>query len=824
MTYSKELINYTHNAWVLRRGELGELLTEAERVLSRCNDEEKLLLQYVMATLPLSDLGDYRPHLFLSFVRHALRVRKEFSWCGELPEHMFLKEVLYPRINTEELADCRELFYNELAPRVKGLTLEEAILEVNCWCAEEVTYRTTDDRTASPLAVYLCGYGRCGEESTFAVTAMRSVGIAARQVYAPWWSHCDDNHAWVEAFDSNRWRYLGACEPEPELDRGWFTGAASRAMLIHARYFVSGTAAQTAFLFPDTDPVDISLRQGVVFESVTANYGKTAPVEITVSTEDGAVVKDAGVSLSILNMSQLSEIAAGNTDDNGVLRLSLGYGSVWVTAWKNGLWAQGLYNTEEEDCLRLVLKGQNVEDTRADGIPFDFYAPKDPQNYPEPLTTLQKRERRERLNSCAAMREQKMAEKAGADSSRGDNLRILQTMTEKDVATEIRPEIISESEWAYAWESCCRPEVFSEALLSPRIHLEPLMPWRAQLSRAFPESERQAFREAPQRIWEWVVRNVREGREIYPQLPGTPLGIFKLRACNKYGRPVLFCAICRSLGIPARLSPTDNTPEYYERGGFRPVTAVGGGAQIKLISPESQQGLFRQNYTISRFVDGVGYVTVTTPDIPKGEVAEISLLPGRYRLITVNRMPGGNQLAKRRDFTLMQGDKKEILLSFRKGSAADMLEHQPLPAFTLENGEKEVISCEDLLAQSSYSLIIWLEVSREPTEHILNELRENGEKFRELKDICNVHLILERPIDRDDATLCRALKELPDVRIWYGDGEDTVQLLARRMYVDPERLPLIILGDQEGNGLYACSGYNVGTAELLLRLVAESGR
>ena len=30
---------------------------------------------------------------------------------------------------------------------------------------------------------------------------------------------------------------MGACEPEPVLDRGWFTAAASRAMLVHSRIF-----------------------------------------------------------------------------------------------------------------------------------------------------------------------------------------------------------------------------------------------------------------------------------------------------------------------------------------------------------------------------------------------------------------------------------------------------------------------------------------------------------------------------------------------------------------------------------------------------------
>ncbi len=71
-------------------------------------------------------------------------------------------------------------------------------------------------------------YGRCGEESTFLVAALRSVGIPARQVYTPRWAHTDDNHAWVEAWADGKWYFLGACEPEPVLNLGWFNAPASR--------------------------------------------------------------------------------------------------------------------------------------------------------------------------------------------------------------------------------------------------------------------------------------------------------------------------------------------------------------------------------------------------------------------------------------------------------------------------------------------------------------------------------------------------------------------------------------------------------------------
>jgi hypothetical protein len=71
----------------------------------------------------------------------------------------------------------------------------------------------------------------------FTVAALRTAGIPARQVYTPRWAHCDDNHAWVEVWIDGEWFYMGACEPEPVLDRGWFTEPARRSMLIHTKAF-----------------------------------------------------------------------------------------------------------------------------------------------------------------------------------------------------------------------------------------------------------------------------------------------------------------------------------------------------------------------------------------------------------------------------------------------------------------------------------------------------------------------------------------------------------------------------------------------------------
>jgi len=194
--------------------------------------EQTEALKFLYAFMPLSDLADYDGEFFLANADLALQARKESSWGKQIPEDVFLHYVLPLRINNENLDSFRIAYYDEIMSRVKGMNLREAALEINHWCHEKVIYQPADIRTSAPMSTILSARGRCGEESTFTTAALRAAGIPARQVYTPRWAHSDDNHAWVEIWIDGEWFYLGACEPEPVLDRGWFTEPASRAMLV----------------------------------------------------------------------------------------------------------------------------------------------------------------------------------------------------------------------------------------------------------------------------------------------------------------------------------------------------------------------------------------------------------------------------------------------------------------------------------------------------------------------------------------------------------------------------------------------------------------
>ncbi|MFH1010861.1 MAG: transglutaminase-like domain-containing protein [bacterium] len=165
----------------------------------------------------------------------ALETREQFPWVRELSEPDFCRYVIPVRVDDEPLQRYRRWLMQELGAAVKGCqTVEEAALEVNLWLGQRVTFRPTDWRDQGPLTTLSCGFGRCGEETILLVAALRCVGVAARMAYVPYWAHCDNNHAWVEVKVGEKWKYLGACEPEAMLNRAWFDEPVLRAPILLA--------------------------------------------------------------------------------------------------------------------------------------------------------------------------------------------------------------------------------------------------------------------------------------------------------------------------------------------------------------------------------------------------------------------------------------------------------------------------------------------------------------------------------------------------------------------------------------------------------------
>lgn len=162
--FTQKFMQEIERSFEAQLNRLGERRTEVETALSKCSDDEAEALKCLYASMPVSDAADYEAELFLSYAKHGVFLWEAGPFAGTIPEEIFAGYILHHRVNNEDLTPCRPFFYEKLHKRIEGLSMEKAILEINYWCAEEATYRTTDDRTASAECVYRSAYGRCGEE------------------------------------------------------------------------------------------------------------------------------------------------------------------------------------------------------------------------------------------------------------------------------------------------------------------------------------------------------------------------------------------------------------------------------------------------------------------------------------------------------------------------------------------------------------------------------------------------------------------------------------------------------------------------------------
>ena len=799
---------------------------EAEKEIETYRPEVALALKFLYTTMPLSDVGNYGVSSFLDYAEHGVFLWENSPYVKKMPEEIFLNYILYHRINTEEILDCRSIFYEDLKDRVQGKSMAEAAIEINYWCAEKATYHTTDNRTIAPINVYRCGNGRCGEESTFTISALRSAGIPARQVYAPFWSHCDDNHAWVELWCDGKWYFTGACEPEPILNKGWFTNASSRAMMVHSRWFDK--------IVPENEDVNGIEGNAMVLNQLR-RYADVKEISIRVKKPDGTPAAGTRLSLEVFNYSQFLPIAHMVTDEKGEIHVTTGKGSLHITIMQDGLWAEGAIDTRKEDTLELTLKEFAIPE---DWQNFDSIAPIDtPVNTDQP-TEEQKEERDRRLAEALKIRTAKVeafipdwkvdfVDKAGENKEVCEKL--MSVLTDKD-RIDAKPAVLKSHVDAALHLKDAYPEnIYYSYVLNPRVFNEVMTDYRGAIAAAFPEEAKAAFREDPKAIWSWIEENIKvcpeaEQESVY----FVPTASLKIRKSSELSRHILFVAIARTLGVPARLNPMDGAMEYlmpdsvkqgaeaYENSKFQAVIA-GKAKEARLVFIDG--GLtwtYNQNWSIAR-LEKDGYLPLELEDLSweNGKLA-IEADPGIYRILTGNRLPNGNVFGKSLTFSVEKGEEKTVELSFREAKLNDMLEDIAILPFNLLEKDGTKVPAADV-TRGGRKILFWLEVSKEPTEHILNELMEKKEAFEKYKE--NLLFIIKKEEDLNDPTLSRCRAALPGIPVLYDTFTENINTLGRRMYVDPEKLPLILVTSGELNGIYATSGYNVGTADMLLRIL-----
>lgn len=808
-------------------------------------NEEEEALKFLYAYMPIADITDYTKAYHLNNVRTALRTRKEMPWGNKVPELLFRHFVLPMRVNNEPLDSSRTIFYRELKERVKGLSMKDAILEVNHWCHEKVTYEPSDSRTSSPLQSIRTGRGRCGEESTFTVSALRAIGIPARQVYTPRWAHTDDNHAWVEAWADGKWYFFGACEPEPVLNLGWFNAPASRAMLMHTRAFGDYQG-----------PEEVMLRTNNFTEiNLIDNYGSAARVDFKVIDMEGKPVDDAKVEFKIYNYAEFVTAVSKYTDCQGNTFLSAGKGDMIVWASKDGRFGYTKVSFGKDKNVTIQLAYDEKHTPKEQDL--DIIPPAENAIIPT-VTSAQKAENNKRLAQEDALRNAYIATFPTEESmknyrfpaaipyiikARGNwrtiqtfvekhegnidrALKLLSTLTDKDLR-DMPMDILEDNMNATSNE------------VSPRVEYEMILkPYKKFFAKVF-RKDAQKFRNDPSLLVDWVKKNIKLNPDTRAmQIPQTPISVWESRITDDRGRDIFFVDVARSLGIEAQKDLVTWKLQYKKGKDWVDVdfdTSVQEAAKTgKLIldySPTEylDDPKYYTHFTISKIVYGRTWImNFEEGQLDMGGGATwantfkkgATLDEGTYLLVTGQRMADGSVMAHTQFFTIEPGKTTRQKLDVRQESEGIKVIGSFNSENLIEKDGKEV----SILSQTGrgYYVLGVLGMGQEPTNHALHDIAKMKEKLDKWGRPMVLLFTNQAEKDKFEAQKGEFGNLLKNTIFGIDKDGTVVKEIAKEMKLrNPNQLPIFIIADTFNRVVFLSQGYTIGLGEQLVKVSSK---
>lgn len=815
---------------------------------------EREAMEFLYAYMPLSDLADYEPQFYLDQVRYAFKAREEMPWGKTVPEDVFRHFVLVYRVNNENLDTARMVMFRELKERVGGMSMEEAALEVNHWCHEHVAYRASDSRTSAPLATMRTSLGRCGEESTFTVTALRAVGIPARQCYTPRWAHCDDNHAWVEVWvagesgesgtsgASGEWKFLGACEPDPRLNMGWFSVPSTRCMMVHSKAFGKYKGDE-----------EVVKRTGLYSElNLLSHYAPTRRVTVTVQDEEGKPLEGAQVKFKLYNYAEYYTLSTQTTDADGKASLTTGLGDLLIWATDGERYAFEKLDVRQDSTMTLQLGApascRQAGETPAlqfEMVPPVAGAPKVVATEEETAANAKRLAYEDSLRNAytatfptyeqwwemsdypVSVHPDVTADKAWelvkksegnwreitafidtCGDYRREYYEYMSSYSDKDMRDITAATL--EAHWTEPWQyKGYARDVYEKGIMPARISNEMVRPYRKELS---------CFKGmTAEEIRQWTLDSITiDDSSNYYNCPVSPVGVYKLRRADSHSRDIFFVAACRAAGVPAYLDNATNELFVYGKAGWNRITFGELSSAAAFRSPatltltyrgkEPAKPVYWPHFTLAKLENG-DLRTFDFEDDPRmaSFPATLELEPGTYCLSTGNRYPDGAVRSRMEFFEVAAGEKvtKEIVIL-------------PLLARTDELGMVDKnLELFDGVALWDYAgkegmLYVNLGDYSEPSKHLIVELRQLQ---KEMKQWGGMTFMV------GPTTIGMTGWNLVNTDFAYQKGL-LEQRICEAAKLGKVEYPLVALIDKDGQILYHSTGYKIGVVEQVLKAAA----
>jgi hypothetical protein len=430
----------------------------------------------------------------------------------------------------------------------------------------------------------------------------------------------------------------------------------------------------------------------------------------------GAPINNAFVEYQLYNYAEFYPLAVVPTDKNGISQFETGLGDLLVWARKDDAFDFKKISVSETDTLVLI------PDCRlhyGNSIDLDLDVPMVRTPYPGPSQELIQKNSA-RLSDENTLRQKyidswmtpaaskKLALRLDIDTARVRKIiarsmgnyreissflsdtpesllktamSLLEILPDKDLR-DTKKYILSDhlfhSDLSNKVQSQAKVEndekMFLEYVLNPRVANELLVPWRHYFLRVLPTDLLSEGSNDPLLIVRYLDKNIKISNENYYGTPITQVGVIELKVSDAASRAICFVAICRSLGVPARLEPGRNEPQYFINGNWNDVYF---SDQKK---PDLKKGYlslestdlnpvpeYHIQFTLARF-EGGRYNTLEYEFNRKitDFREELSLPTGKYMLVTGNRLNDSRILSNISFFDLSENEHKKVTVKTRK--------------------------------------------------------------------------------------------------------------------------------------------------------------
>lgn len=269
----------------------GDNAKELKKALKEVPRNEREGMAFLISYMPERDAKSLSADFLLENVEYAYKARAEFPWAKEVPDSVFLNDVVaYANLN-ENRESWRKDFYERFKKYVAPCkTMREAIDSVNKNVRDEllVDYNTKREKPdQAPYESMRQHMASCSGLSILLTDAFRAVGIPSRVAGTPAWHDDRGNHNWNEVWIDGQWRFT-EYYPSDDLDQSWFLTDAGKAIKEDMRKAIYAASFKpTGCYFPLV--WDENIRY-VHAENVTDRYTSLYRAQLAATPADGSHV------------------------------------------------------------------------------------------------------------------------------------------------------------------------------------------------------------------------------------------------------------------------------------------------------------------------------------------------------------------------------------------------------------------------------------------------------------------------------------------------------------------------------------------------------